>query len=96
MEETQDIIYLSIYLGFPVQLVGALFALFRLRRKRVLSIISYVLLHYIISIILTIAIWLKWPFHCDIMLSFLLLPSLIAECILLFIAFVISHVQINK
>ena len=93
MEQTQDLVFLSLYLGFPMQLIGIIYSLFRLRHKSVLSIITFVLLHYIISIVLTIIIWLKCSFHSDVMFSFIFIPSFVAECILVFIAFIINYIQ---
>lgn len=82
MRQILDIVLLSLYLGFPVQLIGMLYTLFRNRKKNALFVITNVGTHYIISTILTMVIWFNWLWDYDIMFGFILIPSFISELFL--------------
>lgn len=83
------VLLLNLYLGFVVFL-GGMIVFTIVSRKSITNKylrVLFILLHFIASLFLSLAIWRFWPFDIDIMFGFISLPAMMAEIVTTLIAY---------
>ncbi len=80
-----EYLFLNVYLGAVVFLVGAVIFYFLFKRiiRNVPLVIVLDLIHLLFSTVLSLAIWRFWPFGFDITYGLLSFPALLAEFVVI-------------
>ena len=86
---------LNLYLGAVVFLTGMIILLYTARNviRNKFKIILLIILHFIVSFVLSLIIWRFWFFDFDIMFGFISLPAIISEIITTSIVYFIYMYQ---
>lgn len=87
-----EYLFLNVYLGSVVFLVGAVIFYFLFKRiiRNVPLVIVLDLIHLLFSTVLSLAIWRFWPFGFDIICGILSFPALIAESVVIILAYLFA------
>ena len=87
-----EYLFLNIYQGSFVFLAGAVVFYFLFKRiiRNVLTVVVADLIHLIFSVILSRAIWRFLPFGFDIICGILSFPALIAESVVIILAYLFA------
>ena len=80
-----ELLKIASYLGSVTYCIGSLIflvLLIKIKVKKITLYILYTILHFLLSMFLSIFIWLLWEIDIDIMFSIFMLPACIAEFII--------------
>jgi hypothetical protein len=91
-----DFLKLVLFLGSITYLTGAVIQGYILRKLKWFLLLFVLLLEKVLSICMSIAIWIHWPFSFDIMVGFVLLPAILPEVIFTFMVWRYSRLKNNK
>ena len=84
--------FLNVYLGSFVFLIGAVIFYFLFKRiiRNVPLVLVLDLIHLLFSSVLSLAIWRFWPFGFDVIFGPLSFPALIAESVVIILAYLFA------
>ncbi len=87
-----EYLFLNVYLGSVVFLIGTVIFYFLFKRiiRNVPLVIVLDLIHLLFSSVLSLAIWRFWPFGFDVILGPLSFPALIAESVVIILAYLFA------
>jgi len=93
-----DFLLLNLFLGFVPFVIGMVVSALIIRRieKHKFKIIFWIVLQFVFSFFLSVAVWYFWVFDFDIMVRFISLPALTAETITISTIYLYSRRRINK
>ncbi len=92
---------LTAYLGTLTFLVGAvLFAVIGFKKvggnRRVLKFVGVSVARLAVSFVLSVSVWLHWPFGFDVMLGPVLLPAVFSELVTIIGAYSLLRLKQNN
>jgi len=99
-----ELLLIGTYLGSIIYLAGLFVFIVLVYKKcrkvsKKISLVKLILLcvtQLVLSIILSIFIWLKWIFSIDVLFGFVFIPSIISELIIISLFIVVCNKMIDN